>query len=111
MPNDPNQTKMEALQYMMTLSELCQERGGYTLDEAVQLDCAIKHLKHFKTNEPTLSKPQNSKNDTITMPNEKNDIVSYAKLLFSLLRKSQKLGQLSLEEAWTVFNAHKIISS
>ena len=94
----PANTKHEALQYLLTLCSLCQERGGYTLDNAVQLDTAITCLR-----------PQNEMKDIPASAEEEASQTRHIQFVVSLLEKSQKLGNLSMQEAWTVFNAQKIV--
>lgn len=130
-------TQHEALIYIMTLCECCQERGGFTLEDAVQLNDTLKHIRqskeptHLHTSLPTkqdsvdtncntdmenithsLSKQdlnQSHSNHT-SLVHESNPHSKAILFLFQLLEKSQKSGHLSLEEAWTVFNAKKILS-
>lgn len=133
-------TQQEALNYIMTLCECCQERGGFTLDDAVQLNDTLKHIRQSK--EPThLHTSLTTKHDSVDAncnTDMENVIHSLSKqdlnhshsnhtllshesnthsktnsqailFLFQLLEKSQNSGHLSLEEAWTVFNAKKIL--
>jgi hypothetical protein len=78
----------EAVQFMMTLVVACQERGGYTLDEAVQLQKAVQHLRE---------------NSSATHE------ASHVRCVAKLLLKSQSQGRLTLEEAWTTFNALSLV--
>ena len=76
----------DALLYITTLVRDCQQRGGYTLDEAVALHRALANVS---------SAPCSSS--------------SAIHVLFQLLNKSQSLGKLSLKEAWTVYNAQEVL--
>jgi len=121
MSNDSCQPQQEALQYIITLCELCQERGGYTLEEAVQLHDTIHHIHQARespiqhhSDKTSVSPPHQpattpSKSSLQTSTTKESHQTLHIHFLFQLLEKSQKLGHLTLEEAWTVFNAQKII--
>lgn len=85
---DTQALRKEALQFMLTLVVACQERGGYTLAEAVQLQKAVLHLQ-----------------ERSATAIEATHVLCVANLLL----KSQSQGQLTLEEAWTTFNALSLV--
>lgn len=75
--------RRQAAIYLITLAETCHERGGYTLDEAVRLAPMVASV----------------------------DVPGDEALTFvhGLVEKSQRLGKLTLGEAWTAFNAQRLL--
>ena len=44
-----SETSASALHYVCNIVEKCQQRGGYTLDEAVELHKCVKNIRmHYK---------------------------------------------------------------
>jgi hypothetical protein len=123
--------RSDAVHYIMMLCKMCQERGGYTLEDAVELHRTLSELSSKNTDATTQAASKNenkTKNgsdravDERTHSTSSNSFPSLVKpdaldtqsqilFLFELLEKSQKTGHLTLEEAWTVYNAQKIIFS
>ena len=81
----------DALLYITTLVRDCQQRGGYTLDEAVALHHALANVSSASSSSASSSSS------------------SAIHVMFQLLNKSQSLGKLSLKEAWTVYNAQEVL--
>jgi hypothetical protein len=97
----------EAFDYLSTLVTSCQERGGYTLPDAVRLGSALEALtaeRPFATAAPSSSSSSSSSSSYLLT--EAAGV--HLKHVFGLLQKSQRLGVLTLQEAWTVYNAMTI---
>ena len=84
-----------ALTFIVNTVVACQQRGGYSLDEAVQIDAAKRYFE----------KRDRGASDDATRGTH------HLSMLVRLLEKSQSLGKLSLEEAWTAYNAIQIFTS
>ena len=84
----------QALGYLLEVAGRCQQRGGYNLEEAVALHSA---QKYFATpdRDPTDDEREGSQ---------------HLRRVVQLLEKSQSLGKLTLEEAWTIVNAIRLFS-
>ena len=96
-PNtDPEQhIRKEALQFLTTLVVSCQERGGYTLDDAVSLQSALTYLQNT---------------DTVLPDTDRSKEQVHIECVCRLLLKSQSQGNLTLQEAWTTYNAMAVVS-
>lgn len=84
----------EAFLYMLSLVQKCQERGGYTLPEAVQLQEAVSLIRQVCE----------STDDT-----NSGAIGDHVDCVARLLLKSQAHGKLTLQEAWTTYNALSVV--
>lgn len=95
-PNtDPEHIRKEALQFLTTLVMSCQERGGYTLDDAVSLQSALTYLQNTDTARPDTNRSKEQ---------------VHIECVCQLLLKSQSQGNLTLQEAWTTYNAMAVVS-
>lgn len=88
------QLHREALRYVISLVQECQERGGYTLPEAVQLQEAVSLIRRVCE----------STDDT-----NSGAIGDHVDCVARLLLKSQAQGKLTLQEAWTTYNALSVV--
>ena len=88
-------SKDESLHYLLKLACSCQVRGGYTLDEAVFLHRLRTQLAATET-ETVAAPPCACEADVLALQN--------------LILQAQANGKLSLEEAWTAFNAITLLS-
>lgn len=95
----------EALRYMLSLVQKCQERGGYTLTEAVELQEAVAVIQRVCC--------ESTDTDADTMTTDDTDssgaICNHVDCVARLLLKSQAQGRLSLQEAWTTYNALSVV--
>ena len=94
----------DALLYITTLVRECQQRGGYTLDEAVALHRALANVSSASSSSAFSSSASSSSSSPSSSPSS-----SAIHVMFQLLNKSQSLGRLSLKEAWTVYNAQEVL--
>ena len=78
----------ESTAYLLTLLSECNLRGGFTLDEAVKLSKVRADV--------------NARSVRTLHPSE-------IALVRSMVCVSQSMGKLSLEEAWTAYNALHIL--
>ena len=84
----------KALSFIVSTVVTCQQRGGYSLDEAVSIHAATTY---FGTKVRTTDEDGRIGTQHLTF-------------LVRMLEKSQSLGKLSLEEAWMAYNAIQIFS-
>ena len=84
----------QALAFIIDLAVRCQQRGGYSLDEAVALHAAQAYFQK-RDRDPADDARDGSRHLNATV---------------RLLEKSQSLGKLSLEEAWTAYNAIQLFA-
>lgn len=97
-PNsNPEHIRKEALQFLTTLVMSCQERGGYTLDDAVSLQSALTYLQNTDMVLPDTDRSRSKEQVHI-------------ECVCRLLLKSQSQGNLTLQEAWTTYNAMAVVS-
>ena len=90
-------TSVSALHYVCNIAEKCQHRGGYTLDEAVELHKCVKNIRtHYEKD--------NFEWKTV-MEDNTHHVHMNVSYVFEMLEKSQCQGVLNLEEAWTIYNA------
>ena len=107
----------EALVYILSLAADCHRRGGYSVDEALQLQ---QHTQQLQSAKPahTVQKATTSDHTVVThnsiehaemcTTDEPNRVTSITYVLQHLM-KAQQMGHLSLHEAWVVYNAQQLL--
>lgn len=84
----------KALTFIVNTVINCQQRGGYTLEEAMSIHAATSYFT---------SHGRDSSQDA--------DLgTKHLTFIVRMLEKSQSLGKLTLEEAWTVYNAIRLFA-
>lgn len=112
---------VDAMRYIISIVTECHGRGGYTLDDAVRLKTSVQaieeHLYVKRTHstqhpDTTTTNTINGACSSLSLNHHQHlpDNIQYSlEFIFRLLYKSQRLGLLSMREAWTVYNAEEIL--
>ena len=106
-PEDPTTVRKTALAHIIDTVCLCQQRGGYTIDEAVRISTAINCFTPTAPSEDSAV----AKADATTTVRTDETQTQQLQFQVNMLEKSQSQGKLSLREAWTVYNAIQIFST
>ena len=86
-----------ALVHIIDTVCLCQQRGGYSIDEAAKIHASI----HIFTPDAVESGGGSARGTQ----------TEHLQLLVKMLEKSQSQGKLSLHEAWMTYNAIQMFST
>ena len=93
-PDDASATMSKALTFIVNTVINCQQRGGYSLEEAMAIHTATSYFGSQGRD-----------------PRQDADLgTKHLTLLVRMLEKSQSLGKLTLEEAWTAYNAIQLFT-
>lgn len=104
---DPTTVRKTALAHIIDTVCLCQQRGGYTIEEAVRISTAINCFTPTASGEGSAA----TKADATATARTDGTQTQQLQFLVSMLEKSQSQGKLSLREAWTAYNAIQIFST
>lgn len=94
----------DSIKYLLDLACECQYRGGYTLAEAVTLNSIRQRLLQNDTDN------DDDKAATTTAADREKNANDEA-VVQRLVLQAQANGKLSLEEAWTAYNAIKMLAA
>ena len=94
----------DSIKYLLDLACECQYRGGYTLEEAVTLNSIRQRLLQNDTDD-------NDKTATSDADRERDKNANDEAVVQRLVLQAQANGKLSLEEAWTAYNAIKMLAA
>jgi len=113
----------EALAYILTLAADCHTKGGYTIDEAMQLQKHTQKLQQSispaRTDVPRMTGEEGGERrkgmETVTDNTPPEDTLANeqraaaVEYVMQHLTRAQHMGHLTLHEAWMVYNAQKLL--